>query len=113
MTTNPRDPGPPYPGDPGPNRQAGRLLGEGDPAEDGLIATGDRREQIHFEADKDQMVVARHLSRPDGPLPPQEATPGAAATVADSPPVEDVRVAPDESSVWDARPTDDTSTPEG
>jgi hypothetical protein len=95
-----------YPGTPEPNVQDGRLLGEGDPAEAGVIATGDRREQVHFEPDPKQMVVARHLVKPKAPLPPQEQTPGAAAADADAPPIEDVAVAPDEPSVWDARPRD-------
>jgi hypothetical protein len=104
MSANTPDPDAPYPGDPLPNRQAGILLGEGDPAEAGVIATGDRREEIHFEPDPDQLVVARHLVRPAGPLPPQEHTPNSAAVEADVPPIEDVRVAPDGPSVWDARP---------
>ena len=107
MSANTPDSGAPCPGDPGANRQAGRVLGEGDPAAAGVVATGDRRHEVHFEPDPDQMVVAHHLDRPRGPLPPQEQTPGAVAADADSPPIEDVRVAPEESSVWDARPPAD------
>lgn len=113
MSANTPDSGAPYPGDPGPNRQAGHVLGEGDPAEAGIIATGDRREQVHFERDPDQLVKARHLQKPDGPLPPQEQTPGAVAAEADSPPVEDVGVPVEESSVWDARPPADTADKSG
>jgi len=69
------------------------------------IATGDRRDEVHFEADPNQLVVMRTLVRPDGPLPLQITTQGAGdAAQADTPPVEDVRVAPQSPSVWDARP---------
>ena len=78
-----------------------------------MIATGDRREEVHFEPDPDQMVVARHLRRPDGPLPPQGESPGAAAADVDSPPIEDVAVAPEDSSVWDARPPADDAGKSG
>lgn len=103
----------PYPGDPVPNRQAGRVLGEGDPAEAGVIATGDRREEVSFAPDPNQLVVARHLRRPEGPLPPHGQSPGAAAADADAPPVEDVAVAPEDSSVWDARPLADAADKSG
>lgn len=75
------------------------------------VATGDRRDEVHFEpaADPDQKVVAHHLAKPSGPLAPQEQAPGARAAAADAPPVEDVRVAPQGPSVWDARPIDDAS----
>lgn len=98
---------PPIQGDdPVGNRQAGRVLGEGDPAEHGVVASGDRREDVHFEADPDpdQKVVAHHLVRPAGPLPPQEHSAESPVADADHPPVEDVRVAPGGPSVWDARP---------
>jgi hypothetical protein len=70
-----------------------------------MIATGDRREEVHLEADPDQLVVVRHEVRPRGPLPRQDAA-GAPGGSADVPPVEDVRIAPQEPSVWDARPPD-------
>lgn len=71
------------------------------------VATGDRREEVHFEPDRDpdQLVVASHLVKPVDPLPPHGHTPGAPAVVKDVPPVEDVLVAPETPSVWDARPT--------
>jgi hypothetical protein len=81
-----------------------RIIEPGDPAAAGVIATGDRREEIHFEADPNQLVVARHLAKPQGPLAPGLQGPGEAAAAADAPPVEDVAVAPEGSSVWDARP---------
>ncbi|CAN7349797.1 hypothetical protein LJR225_002076 [Phenylobacterium sp. LjRoot225] len=74
-----------------------------DPASGGVIATGDRQDEIHFEPDPDQLFVVRHEVRPRGPLPPQDPN-GAAAASADAPPVEDVRILPEEPSVWDARP---------
>ena len=113
MSTNPPDSDAPYPGAPVPNRQAGHVLGEGDPAEAGVVATGDRRDEVRFEPDPDQLVVDKHLRRPEGPLPPQEQTPGAAAADADSPPVEDVAVAPAQPSVWDARPPADDAGKSG
>lgn len=101
MSANPPED---FPGDPVPNRQAGRELGQGDPSEAGQVATGDRREEAHFEADPDQLVVAKHLERPAGPLPPQEHSEHSAAADLDEPPIEDVAVAPEGPSVWDARP---------
>jgi hypothetical protein len=86
----------PYPGDPA-----------GEPAERVPVASGDRREEVHFERASNQEVVARHLERPTGPLAPQGDSPGAAAVDADSPPIEDVAVAPEGPSVWDARPPAD------
>jgi len=75
-------------------------------AEQVEVATGDRHENVHFEPDKDQLVVASHLVRPSGPLTPEEQAAGSPAAAADAPPVEDVRVAPQSPSVWDARPID-------
>jgi hypothetical protein len=75
-------------------------------AEQVEVATGDRPGDVHFEPDKDQLVVARHLVRPTGPLPPEEHAAGATAEANDAPPVEDVLVAPEGPSVWDARPVD-------
>lgn len=74
-----------------------------DPAATRVIATGDRRGEVHFEADPDQLVVARHEVRPQRPLPLEDPT-GAAPAGADAPPVEDVRILPPGPSVWDARP---------
>lgn len=76
------------------------------------VATGDRREEVHFEPDAGQLVVAKHLVKPDRPLPPDvtpESADDVAATQADVPPVEDALVAPDAPSVWDARPPADES----
>lgn len=93
------------PREPASNRQAGRELVPPDPVDAGRIATGDRREEVHFER-KETQLVARHLVRPDRPLPAEMNAPGAiAAAEADAPPIEDVAVPLEESSsVWDARP---------
>ena len=82
----------PDPADPDP-------AGAGEP-----VATGDRHEEVHFEPDPDQLVVARHLAKPNAPLPAQDDGPNQLAGETDVPPVEDVAVAPDSPSVWDARP---------
>jgi hypothetical protein len=76
------------------------------------VATGDRRDEVHFEPDPAQLVVARHLVKPDQPLAPDmtpESADDIAAAAADVPPVEDVLIAPEAPSVWDARPADDES----
>lgn len=70
------------------------------------VATGDRRDEAHYEADPDQLVRARFLEKPAGRMPPDMATGRVEAgeVAGASPPVEDVAVAPDTPSVWDARP---------
>lgn len=73
------------------------------------VATGDRHEEVHFEADPGQLVVARHLVKPDRLPPDMQPNDWVESerdvpSVADAPPVEDVLVAPDAPSVWDARP---------
>ena len=102
------------PGEPVPNRQAGRGLGAGDPAEAEVVATGDRRDEVHYEPDPDQLVVARFLRRPETPLPPDIQP---ADAVPPPPPeallVEDVRVAPESPSVWDARPPPEDAAKSG
>jgi len=75
------------------------------------VATGDRRDEVHFEPDANQLVVAWHLVRPADP--PVE-DPDGHLELPDSPPVEDVMVPPegpdpDAPSVWDARPPDEGS----
>lgn len=70
------------------------------------IATGDRRDEAHLEADADQLVRAAFLARPQSPPPPDEHTGrvDAGLPAEEGPPVEDLRVAPTSPSVWDARP---------
>lgn len=104
---------PPFPGDPISNQQASRPPGEGDPVEAEVVETGDRRREVHYETATDHEVVARHLVHPSGPLPPQGDSPGAIAADADTPPIEDVAVAPESSSVWDARPPADDAGKSG
>jgi hypothetical protein len=70
------------------------------------VATGDRRDEVHFEQDGRQGVEAVHLVRPAGALPRQGDNPSADEIDPDAPPIEDVKVAPDAPSVWDARPVD-------
>ena len=71
------------------------------------VATGDRRDEVHFEADPGQLVAAKHLVKPNQPPPPELQLGEGEVVEPDSPPVEDVRVAPDAPSVWDARPAAD------
>ena len=76
------------------------------------VATGDRRDEVHFESDPAQLVVAKHLVKPDTPLPldvTSERADDVTATDEDVPPVEDVLVAPEAPSVWDARPVAEES----
>ncbi|HEY8005145.1 MAG TPA: hypothetical protein VIE16_13000 [Phenylobacterium sp.] len=70
------------------------------------VATGDRHDEAHYEPDPEQLVSARFLVKPTTPMPPDMATgrPAADEPVEPGPPIEDVAVAPDTPSVWDARP---------
>lgn len=74
--------------------------------EDRDVATGDRREDMHFEPDPDQLVRARFTAKP-ARLPPEQeenlAMPRSGAEFTE-PPVADVAVAAPGPSVWDARP---------
>jgi hypothetical protein len=74
--------------------------------EDRDVATGDRREDMHFEPDPDQLVRARFTHKPPRLPPEQEQT--MATDRGDieftAPPVEDVAVAAPGPSAWDARP---------
>ena len=81
-------------------------------AGDEPVATGDRRDEVHFEPDPDQQVKAAHLVRPEGPLPPQEHSAAQERQdYPDDPALFDVRVAPPEPSAWDARPADADDEP--
>ena len=74
------------------------------------VATGDRRDEVHFEADASQGVKAAFLQRPDTPPGPDmhsaRTDDGLASETGQ--PVEDLRVPPDTPSVWDARPPEST-----
>ena len=75
---------------------------------DSEVATGDRRDELHYERDPDQLVKVRATFTPEGPLPPQESPTGTgAAEPQGGPPIEDVVVAAPGPSVWDARPPED------
>ncbi|WP_309091651.1 hypothetical protein [Phenylobacterium sp.] len=88
------------------NIQHGVAVGDGMRDADERVATGDRRQDVHFERRANGELRAEHLKKPEGPLPPQmETADGLPAN--NGPPVEDVAVAPEGPSVWDARPTDD------
>jgi hypothetical protein len=75
-------------------------------AEDTRVATGDRREEVRYESDPDQLVKARHLVRPTGQLPPDEHCPAQERGESPGREVLDVLVAHDSPSVWDARPAE-------
>lgn len=91
-----------------PNIQAGVPLTPGhDPLAE-PVATGSRRQDMHYEPDPDQLLVAKSMVHPDGPMPPQEQS--KASDTRETPPqphIGDVRVDPATSSVWDARPVED------
>jgi hypothetical protein len=75
---------------------------------DRAVATGDRRDEQHYEPDPDQLVKIRATFKPDGPLPPQEHSANSDIVEAQAgPPIEDVAVVPPGPSVWDARPPED------
>jgi hypothetical protein len=73
------------------------------------VATGDRRDEAHYEPDPDQLVRARFLVRPTEPPPPDEHTGRVdqGLPAEEGPPVEDLRIPPPSASVWDARPADE------
>jgi hypothetical protein len=91
--------------DPKENRQAGAAVCSS-AAESGAVAHGSQREQVHYEADPDQLVRARFTKAPAGPMPPDEqshALDEEGRAFSDAPPKQDVAVGPGEESVWDAR----------
>lgn len=77
-----------------------------EPEPDPGVATGDRREDVHFETRDNGEVRVAHLKKPTGPLP-QHMTAVGGPALPSGVPVEDVAVAPDGPSVWDARPAED------
>jgi hypothetical protein len=95
------------------NRQAGIATGDGIKDSDRRIATG-RRQDVRMEPDPDHIATAVHLRPAEGPLPPQQASASVEAGAQDGgAPVEDVAVAPDGPSVWDARPVRDDTAKDG
>jgi hypothetical protein len=74
--------------------------------EDTPVASGDRRDDIHYEPDADQLVRARFTAKPEALTLEQEqnlATDRGDIELS-APPLEDVAVTPSGPSVWDARP---------
>jgi hypothetical protein len=74
------------------------------------VATGDHWGDPHLEPDKDQIVRAHFLDRPLDPPPPdmQTGRVDEGLPAEEGPPVEDLRVAPEATSAWDARPREDS-----
>lgn len=71
------------------------------------VATGDRRDEVWMEPDKDQLVRMRATFRPKD-LPPEMDPDAPDAARPDDPPVQDVAVANAPESAWDARPLDES-----
>ena len=98
------------PAQPEQNVQHGVPIGDGisdsETSGEGVVATGDRCEEVHYARREGGELRADHLKRPDGPLPPEMARVEVDAA-APGAPVEDVAVAPEGPSAWDARPVDD------
>ena len=75
---------------------------------DRTVATGDRRDTLHYERDPAQRLKMRATFKPDAPLPPEEHSAASeSGETPDGPPIEDVVVTPPDPSVWDARPAED------
>ncbi|MDB5449206.1 MAG: hypothetical protein JWQ52_334 [Phenylobacterium sp.] len=79
------------------------------------VATGDRREEVHYEPKPGQLVKARFTQKPTEPPPPDEHTGrvDAGLPAEEGPPVEDLAVTPPSPSVWDARPPEDDAEKSG
>ena len=89
------------------NRPAGVPLA-GDATESGQVGHGSRREEAHYEPGRDRVATVRFTARPDHPLAPEIAEVGTYDGPAEGgPPIEDVAVAAQSPSVWDARPPED------
>jgi hypothetical protein len=71
------------------------------------VATGDRRDEVHFERRANDQLRMRATFPVDGPLP-RELTPEAAAEGEPAPDLPtDVAAPKDGPSAWDARPPGD------
>lgn len=95
------------------NVQAGVPLSDADIDRPERVATGDRRDEVHYEPDPDQLVKVSALAQVEGPIPPEEQSAHPEAVDAASGPTKDVRMPPESSSVWDARPPADDSERSG
>jgi len=87
------------------NRQDGGGLAEG-VDEASAVATGDRRDEVHYEDDPHQIVRVSHLEKPIGQLTTDDQRGKNREDHQPAVPVQDVAVSPSKASVWDARPTD-------
>ena len=71
------------------------------------VATGDRRNEVHFERRANRQLRVRATFPPDAPLP-RELTPEADQEGEPAPDLAiDVAVIPQAPSAWDARPADE------
>jgi len=76
------------------------------------VATGDRRDEVRFEADPDQLVRLRATFKPEAPYPPEEQSAATdSGAIEDQPAVQDVAVSNSPGSVWDARPAEPSQKP--
>jgi len=72
------------------------------------VATGDRRDEVWMEPDKDQLVRVRATFKVVAPLPVEmDPDTPLSETPQQAPPPQDVAVPHSPASVWDARPTDE------
>lgn len=75
------------------------------------VATGDRRDEVHFERRANEQLRMRATFPVEGPLP-RELTPEADAEGTPSPELPtDVAAPKDVPSAWDARPEDREAEP--
>jgi hypothetical protein len=72
------------------------------------VATGDRRDEVHFEPSADHVATARFTEKPL--TAPVEDLGRVDPPLQTAPTVEDVAVATNRESAWDARPVDGEST---
>jgi hypothetical protein len=75
------------------------------------IATGTRRDEVHYEDAPRQKLRASHLFKPAEALP-RDTPAGPPPPGASSPPVEDVASLKESPSVWEARMPDDEADPD-
>jgi hypothetical protein len=83
------------------------------PSDPKAVASGDRRD-VHYEPDRDQLVVAKTGEAPRAPLEPEEQS-GAVDhdELSGQPPIGEVNMTPEGPSVWDARPPADDAEKSG
>jgi hypothetical protein len=92
--------------DPMRNRQSGAPVAQS--TEDSArVASADRREGLHYEADPDQLVKVVHQVKPAA-IPVQGPTDYGERGGPQDNEAADVAVTPETASVWEARPHDPT-----